>query len=82
MAPEVTHPTLGPSTFVVKYIRKKAEDQLLISFFNNVFRITNVVIAILIFMYIVGMGKIAGSILGAAGVSAFIIGFAFKDIAA
>ena len=34
----------------------------------------------LLFLYIIGLRDIAGSILGAASLSAFVIGFALKDI--
>jgi len=66
---------------VIKFARTKADDDLLVNFFDSVFRIFNVVIAILLFLYIVGLSAIAGTTIGALGVSTFIIGFAFKDIA-
>lgn len=65
---------------IIAFARTKAQDQLLINFLESVFRINNIILGILLFLYIIGQSKIAASILGAAGVSAFVIGFAFKDI--
>ncbi|WP_235296133.1 mechanosensitive ion channel family protein [Portibacter marinus] len=66
---------------IIKYARLKAEDQLLINFFDGAINIAIVILIFLVFLYIIGMAAIAGSALGAVGVSTFIIGFAFKDIA-
>ncbi len=52
----------------------------MVNFLDTVFRVSNIVICSLIFLYLIGRGGIAGSMLGAAGISAFVIGFAFKDI--
>jgi small conductance mechanosensitive channel len=65
---------------IITFARTKAQDQLLINFLESIFRINNIILGILLFLYIIGQSKIAASILGAAGVSAFVIGFAFKDI--
>jgi len=65
---------------LVKFLTGRADDKLLVNFFNSVFSIVNVILISLLFLYIVGQGGIATSILGAAGVSAFVIGFALKDI--
>lgn len=65
---------------VVAYLHKKADDKLLINFFNSMIRFINVVLLGLLFLYTVGLGKIAGTVLGAAGITAFVIGFALKDI--
>ena len=66
---------------LTNFICRKAEDPLLVNFLNNAFQIINVILAALLFLYVIGRFGIAGSILGAAGVSAIVIGFAFKDIA-
>jgi len=63
-----------------KYLSRTADDKLLITFINNIARIVISALVILLFMYIIGLGGIAGGILGAAGLSAFVIGFALKDI--
>ena len=74
--------------FVLRKIRKRlskillssAEDVLLVNFLDSLFRIINVVIGFSLFLYITDNSSIAKGILGAAGISAFVIGFAFKDI--
>ncbi len=64
----------------MKLIHKKIDDPLLGDFINRFFRVTNITVGILFFLAIVGKSGVVGSILGVAGVSAFVIGFAFKDI--
>jgi len=66
---------------MVAFMKKKADDLLLIDFFNRMFRIFNVIFAILLFLYIIGLAGLAGSALGGLGISAVVVGFAFKDIA-
>ena len=63
------------------FISKKADDKLLVNFFNKILQILNIILAILISLYIVGLAKIAASALGGLGLGAIIVGFAFKDIA-
>lgn len=65
---------------IVKYLTEHAQDKLLARFSNSMIRFISGGIVILTFLYIIGQGKIATSILGAAGISAFVIGFALKDI--
>jgi small-conductance mechanosensitive channel len=65
----------------IKFGRRKAEDDLLVNFFDSILHITIIVLSILLFLYIVGLSALAGTAMGAVGVSTFIIGFAFKDIA-
>lgn len=65
---------------VMNLVNKKIDDPLLGDFINRIFRVTNITIGILIFLAIIGKSGVVGSILGVAGVSAFVIGFAFKDI--
>lgn len=65
----------------VKFMLKKAEDKLLVGFIDSVFRIVNISIGLLIFLYTIGQAGIASSVLGAATISSVVIGFAFKDIA-
>jgi small-conductance mechanosensitive channel len=64
----------------IKYLKINAEDVLLVNFSNSIFKIINIIVITLMFLYIMGFGGVAGSILGAAGISAFVIGFAMKDI--
>ncbi|MBT8233887.1 MAG: mechanosensitive ion channel family protein [Saprospiraceae bacterium] len=62
------------------FLTHKADDQLLNNFMNSFLPILSGLIALLLFLYIVGLGGITKSIMGTAGVSAIVIGFAFKDI--
>jgi len=65
----------------IKFVHSKAEDKLLVNFFDGVIQSLVLIISFLLFLYILGMSGIAGSILGAATLSSVVIGFAFKDIA-
>lgn len=65
---------------VIKFLHGKADDPLLVNFINSLFRIINIVAAVLLFLYIIDKTEIASKILGAAGISAFVIGFAFRDL--
>ena len=70
--------------YVVKIVRKavemKIEDKLVLSFVIKLTRIVLLGIAILLFLRIIGLGQLALGIWGTAGIGAFILGFAFKDI--
>lgn len=66
---------------LVRFMRKRADDVLLIDFFNRIIKIFNILVAALLFLYIVGLAGLAGSALGGLGISAIVVGFAFKDIA-
>lgn len=66
---------------IIKFARLKAEDDLLVNFFDSIIHITIIILSILLFLYIIGLSALAGTAIGAVGVSTFIIGFAFKDIA-
>jgi len=66
---------------VISLIKLKAKDKLLANFFDSFSRIAVKVICALMFLYVIGQSAVAGTILGAATVSSFVIGFAFKDIA-
>ncbi len=65
----------------IAFINNKAEDKLLINFFNSLIKIAIGILSFLLFLYVIGMSGLAGSILGAATISSVVIGFAFKDIA-
>jgi len=58
----------------------KMDDPLLVQFLTNVIRITITIIALLLVLKIIGLDGVATSIMAGAGVGAFVIGFAFKDI--
>ncbi len=64
----------------ISFLRERADDKLLISFVNSISNIIVGIVVTLVFLSIIGLGNVAGSILGAAGISAFVIGFALKDI--
>lgn len=74
--------------FLSKYLLKlielslkdKLEDQLILRFIIKTSRLILFGIAILSFLKIVGLGSVAAGLWGTAGIGAFILGFAFKDI--
>lgn len=63
----------------VKLVRK-AKDPLTARFLTKAIKTIFVVFIIMIALYAGGLGAIAGGILAAAGASAVVLGFAFKDI--
>jgi len=65
---------------VARILIHRMDDPLLANFLARFIQSIIVVIDFLVFLSIVGLGKAAGSLLASAGVGAFIIGFAFKDI--
>ena len=68
------------SNIFKKRIGARMDDPLLVQFLANFMRITIIIIALLVVLKIIGLGGIATSIMAGAGVGAFVIGFAFKDI--
>lgn len=65
---------------LVKYFEDKSKDKLIFNFVSSLVHTVNVLLCIFIFMNIIGFKGMANKIVGAAGLSAFVIGFAFKDI--
>ncbi len=59
---------------------KRLEDPLLAKFLAKVTNWILIIVGISIALHIIGLSKIAGSILAGAGVSAVVFGFAFRDI--
>lgn len=59
---------------------RRLNDQLLTNFIGRVVFLIFIIIGLTTFLNEVGWGKAASSLLAGAGVSALIIGFAFKDI--
>ncbi|QMU26605.1 mechanosensitive ion channel family protein (plasmid) [Adhaeribacter radiodurans] len=57
-----------------------AQNPLSVLFVSKVAKITIVIIGLLLALQTIGLTGVAGGLLAGAGVSAFIIGFAFKDI--
>ncbi|MEM8585654.1 MAG: mechanosensitive ion channel family protein [Bacteroidota bacterium] len=60
--------------------RSRVEDQLLAKFLTRLTRALFFVIIFAIVLQILGLGKAASGLLAGAGIGAFVIGFAFKDI--
>ncbi len=63
-----------------KRLAKRLDDPLLTQFLAQITKIIITIIGLLLTFSIIGMGKAASGLLAGAGVGAFIIGFAFKDI--
>ncbi|PSR13431.1 MAG: mechanosensitive ion channel protein MscS [Bacteroidetes bacterium] len=63
-----------------KRLLRTLDDPLLSDFIAQVLKVVLVILAILVAFTIMGLGGAASGILAGASVSAFIIGFAFKDI--
>ncbi len=61
-------------------LRKRTDDPLMADFVSRMTGYLPIIIGILIAFKAVGLGGAATSLLAGAGVTAFIIGFAFKDI--
>ncbi len=71
-------------TFINKLFKtrfsKKLDDPMLPIFFANILRIVIVLIGFVFALQILRMGDLAKSLLAGAGITAFVIGFALKDI--
>jgi len=59
---------------------KQMDDPLLAKFLARIVRLALITIALLFVLQIIGLGQTAGGLLAGAGVGAFVLGFAFKDI--
>ncbi|MEX0965654.1 MAG: mechanosensitive ion channel family protein [Bacteroidia bacterium] len=68
------------STFLRKKFFGRAENPLLDKFISQMIRAVIIVVGLSLALKILGLGGIAGSMMAGAGVSALILGFAFKDI--
>lgn len=65
---------------VVKRLKAKMTDVLLLNFIGRVVFLFFLIIGVVVFLNQVGLGQAASGLLAGAGVSALILGFAFKDI--
>lgn len=65
---------------IVSRLKLKVKDTLLLNFIGRVIFVLFLIIGIVIFFNQIGLGSAAGGLLAGAGVSALILGFAFKDI--
>lgn len=68
------------SQFLSTRFQHKAKDPLLLDFLSRIVKYVLIITGIMIAMQIIGFTGIASGLLAGAGISAFIIGFAFKDI--
>jgi small-conductance mechanosensitive channel len=75
---------VGIGVFLRSFIRgrllKKLDDQLLVNFIGRVVFLLFLVFGLVVFLNQVGLGGAASGLLAGAGVSAIVLGFAFKDI--
>jgi small-conductance mechanosensitive channel len=62
-------------------LRRRSHDPLLADFLTRISRWGLVLLGLLLAMEVVGLSGIVSGLLAGAGLSAFIVGFAFKDIA-
>jgi small conductance mechanosensitive channel len=65
---------------VARRFSPKMDDPLLAKFLSRVAKVIILSIGILFVLNIIGLGGIAGGLMASAGVGAFVIGFAFRDI--
>ncbi|NUY80276.1 mechanosensitive ion channel [Flavobacterium sp. MAH-1] len=61
-------------------LKKRMHDPLLATFIANLVKAVLIIIGIFMMFRIIGLTAVASSILAGAGISAFVIGFALKDI--
>jgi len=74
--------------FVASWMKKlsrqaltgRVEDPLLVNFLAQIIKTAIVIAGVIMVLNIVGLGAAAASLLAGAGIGAFVIGFAFKDI--
>ena len=66
--------------FVYSRLQLRMDDPLLVRFLSRLTRWSLITIGFVLAFKIMGMADIAGGLVAGAGLSAFIIGFAFKDI--
>ena len=66
--------------FTRKRLSAKTEDPLMSRFLGQAIKYTLIIVAIMLALNAAGLGSVAAGILTAAGASAVVLGFAFKDI--
>jgi small-conductance mechanosensitive channel len=67
-------------TYSNKRLQVKMDDPLLAKFISNIIGTATIILSLLIFLQVIGLGEVSIGLLSTAGVGAFILGFAFKDI--
>jgi len=65
---------------IVKKIKPKIKNPLLIDFIARIVSLSFIILGLIFFLRIIGLGGIATNMLAGAGILTFILGFAFKDI--
>ncbi len=71
---------IGLKRLAVMRLKKRTDDILLVNFVGRLILVIFILIGAIFLLNAIGLGSAAGSILAGAGVSAIILGFAFKDI--
>lgn len=66
--------------FSDRRLKRNIDDPLLASFIANLIKVVLIIIGFLFMFRVIGLTGVAQSVLAGAGISAFIIGFALKDI--
>lgn len=69
------------TSIIRKKIKSSSQDPLMSGFLGKAIKLILIIVIFLLTLNIAGLSGIAGALLATAGASAFIIGFAFKDIA-
>lgn len=65
---------------LLRILDTKSDDPILTSFLASAVKMIFILMGFLFFLQLAGFGKLVTSLMATAGVSAFIIGFAFKDL--
>jgi len=66
--------------FLLRVLDTSSDDPILTLFLARIGKLVIELVGLLAMLQIMGLGKVVTSLLATAGISAFIIGFAFKDI--
>ncbi len=62
-------------------LSRRAHDPLFSRFVARLVKFVLLVVGIILMLHVLGLSGVAGGLLAGAGISAFVVGFAFKDIA-
>ena len=65
---------------IIKQVKPKTKNPLLAIFLGKIVALIITIIGCVFFLNIIGLGRITNHIMAGAGITTFIIGFAFKDI--
>jgi small conductance mechanosensitive channel len=69
------------SMLVQNRLGRRVDDPLLVNFISNIVKYGLILIGLMIMLNLIGLTGIASGLLAGAGLSAFVVGFALKDIA-